>query len=119
MAPGASAALALAGIAVGILRAPHWLAFVLLGLALPAESPPTPAVPPRRGLTSQTENSTTTQWEDGTRDVTVVPIPEPLQRDRELLDSVGLERRTGHAELQEPARRDSEFAVDFASGSRG
>jgi len=84
-----TAALAVAGIAVGILGAPHWAGYVLLGLALllglfalwrwwrgkPAEPPPTPALPPRRGLTSQTDNSTTTQWEDGTRDVTVVAIP--------------------------------------------
>jgi len=84
-----TAALAVAGIAVGILGAPHWAGYLLLGLAVllgmfalwrwwrgkPAEPPPPPAPPPRRGLTSQTENSTTTQWEDGSRDVTVVAIP--------------------------------------------
>lgn len=84
-----TAALAVVGIAVGILGAPHWVGYVLLGLALllglfalwrwwrgkPGEPPLTPALPPRRGLTSQTENSTTTQWEDGTRDVTVMARP--------------------------------------------
>jgi hypothetical protein len=84
-----TAALAVVGIAVGILGAPQWVGYLLLGLAVVlglfamlrwwrgrlAESAPTPAPPPRRGLVTQTENSTATQWEDGTRDVSVVAIP--------------------------------------------
>ena len=85
----AETALAVVAIGVGIVGAPHVAGYVVGGLGVlvgvvafvrwwqgePAEPPPTPAPLPRRGLTLQTENSTATQWEDGTRDVTVVPPP--------------------------------------------
>src|ERR1700722_3649038 len=81
-------ALTIAGIGFTIAGPPRVAGYALLGLGLllgtyagarwmrskpqPPPSPLTPAPPPRRGLTLQTENSTATQWEDGTRDVTII-----------------------------------------------